>query len=102
MYAEVDMCCATSSTGIIGSISPSEAIHLDRYVNTHTDDISARAIQCFTKFHHFFGDRMGLWLDLLDINPCSFYLNGSLKDKATGSNGLHSEYSLKESIQNRF
>jgi hypothetical protein len=28
MYAEVGVCCATSSTGIIGSISSSEAIHL--------------------------------------------------------------------------
>ena len=50
----------------------------------------------------FLGNRRGLWPDLLDINPCNFYLNGRLKDKAIGSNGLHSEDSLKESIQNSF
>jgi len=28
---------------------------------------------------------------LLDIKPCNFYLNGMLKDKAIGSNGLHNK-----------
>jgi hypothetical protein len=52
--------------------------------------------------HDFFGDRSGLWPDMLDIKPLQIYLNGTLKDKATGCNGLHNEDSLKESIQNSF
>ena len=51
MYAEVGVCRVTCSTGINGYISSSEAIHLYRYVDTHSDDT---AIQCFTKFHPLF------------------------------------------------
>jgi hypothetical protein len=52
--------------------------------------------------HNFFGDGRWLWSDLLDINPGNFYLYGMLNDKAIGSNDLHNEDSLKESIQNSF